>query len=510
MKLSFLFILAFLWGNSAFSQTLSDLSGKTISDIYSSESPIIEKTKLIQNYNSKVKHTSYTSAKVQKQGLDSLFVMDVDTLSGIRMRYTFSYDGQGRQTSVIKSYQQSPSNPWQRSNKDEFVYNGSGNLVTDVLYNWNYVLNKWVEIRKWEFIYNTSGLITQTTISVWDNALHIWIKDQRQNSTYDASSNLIRINYELWNATTSQWEASGKKVFDYVSGKMVQWLSYIKNSQNQIVPHIKITYDFYPNDSIKSLVSQLYYPSNNIWLYLGKTEKFYDSNHDNILSLEYKYDYNNNRWDTIHKNEYLFFPNHHHSIDISFSKDTALSIWVTQSKTSFTEDSNSNVITNSRYFWNSINSVWDPSSKNEFFIDCSASYADLILPIEYEGSCIKAKLDYANQYRGYYYPNLWTYYRHYQYFFSLQTVGIEDNAKVKPEISISPNPSNGRFKITLSNKFKDVNIEIVNIAGKEIYRKKVQNISNFNIELNAPSGLYFIKVQEGSGYYEIHKIIITK
>ena len=109
---------------------------------------------------------------------------------------------------------------------------------------------------------------------------------------------------------------------------------------------------------------------------------------------------------------------------------------------------------------------------------------------------------------GSYYPNMWTYTRHYQYFFSSKTVGIHDNTNTKPEISISPNPSNGKFSITLPEDFKESNVEILNIAGKIIYQKSVQNTNTLNIDLNVPPGLYFIKVQKPKGYYEVFRVAI--
>lgn len=90
--------------------------------------------------------------------------------------------------------------------------------------------------------------------------------------------------------------------------------------------------------------------------------------------------------------------------------------------------------------------------------------------------------------------------------YEINTVGISHNNS-RPAISIYPNPSNGKFQISVGNlqQSENFNLEIFNIEGKQIY----QSInSNSEIELsNQPKGIYFLKIYYGQSIFN-EKIFI--
>ena len=82
--------------------------------------------------------------------------------------------------------------------------------------------------------------------------------------------------------------------------------------------------------------------------------------------------------------------------------------------------------------------------------------------------------------------------------------GIEENL-IHDKINISPNPSNGIFSLTCSERIS--NIEIYDVMGKLIYNSKPQ-IPNPKLDLSDKTkGIYFIKVTNASKIYS-QKIII--
>jgi hypothetical protein len=74
---------------------------------------------------------------------------------------------------------------------------------------------------------------------------------------------------------------------------------------------------------------------------------------------------------------------------------------------------------------------------------------------------------------------------------------------IENSIGISPNPSNGVFEISygLSDKEK-VELEIINSAGKRIYKKRFQDgagMNNHNINLkNVSDGIYSVILSSGN------------
>jgi hypothetical protein len=61
-------------------------------------------------------------------------------------------------------------------------------------------------------------------------------------------------------------------------------------------------------------------------------------------------------------------------------------------------------------------------------------------------------------------------------------------------ITLSPNPSNGRFKIVSNNKNVFKEISIVNAIGQIIYSNTKNSANTIDLELNLPVGIYFVKV----------------
>ena len=81
-------------------------------------------------------------------------------------------------------------------------------------------------------------------------------------------------------------------------------------------------------------------------------------------------------------------------------------------------------------------------------------------------------------------------------------VNIEKNRY--SNISVVPNPTSGKLYINSANKIKD--IEIVDITGKSMMSEKINSFSK-NIDISSlQSGLYFIRINTGSGI-EVMKIV---
>ena len=76
----------------------------------------------------------------------------------------------------------------------------------------------------------------------------------------------------------------------------------------------------------------------------------------------------------------------------------------------------------------------------------------------------------------------------------------------RPELTIYPNPSNGKFQISISNSKYNENFKLViyNIQGKQIFQNTTNSASVIDLN-NQPKGIYFIKVLFGQ--FILNKVI---
>lgn len=70
----------------------------------------------------------------------------------------------------------------------------------------------------------------------------------------------------------------------------------------------------------------------------------------------------------------------------------------------------------------------------------------------------------------------------------------------KFKFEVYPNPNNGSFTINLKEKSNSI-VTIYNISGKAIFNKQFSSSDYFNINIDAPNGLYFVKVETENGTF---------
>lgn len=82
------------------------------------------------------------------------------------------------------------------------------------------------------------------------------------------------------------------------------------------------------------------------------------------------------------------------------------------------------------------------------------------------------------------------------------TLGVNENNALSKEVSLYPNPSSGKFYLDMNfNSSKDVNVEIYDVAGKQISTMEYNNIVGgmYSVDLsNEANGLYTVKISTGT------------
>ena len=83
------------------------------------------------------------------------------------------------------------------------------------------------------------------------------------------------------------------------------------------------------------------------------------------------------------------------------------------------------------------------------------------------------------------------------------TITVQDNLGIdefkKGEFAITPNPSNYKLNIDLANLNSETKIEVYDVLGKRIHSKMLNNVKSSIIVSNWDSGVYLVKITNGSG-----------
>lgn len=91
----------------------------------------------------------------------------------------------------------------------------------------------------------------------------------------------------------------------------------------------------------------------------------------------------------------------------------------------------------------------------------------------------------------------------------LNALGVLNIKEMNDIVSITtyPNPTNGSFFINLKHVYENVRVSMSTVLGKTLYQKKYINKNKLDLEMNYPSGIYFVKVTLENDSTRIFKVI---
>ena len=76
---------------------------------------------------------------------------------------------------------------------------------------------------------------------------------------------------------------------------------------------------------------------------------------------------------------------------------------------------------------------------------------------------------------------------------SITTVGLIEN-KINNAV-VYPNPTDGAFNISLQSVLEEIHITVFNIVGRKVHAATYSNTNSIDLELNQPSGVYFVEIR---------------
>lgn len=88
---------------------------------------------------------------------------------------------------------------------------------------------------------------------------------------------------------------------------------------------------------------------------------------------------------------------------------------------------------------------------------------------------------------------------------SITTVGLEENA-VQHKINVYPNPNNGSFIIDFGHKILEGEVKVLDMQGRVIVSKTINNSTETSMSFDHPAGVYTILVNSAQGQSHIRMI----
>lgn len=77
----------------------------------------------------------------------------------------------------------------------------------------------------------------------------------------------------------------------------------------------------------------------------------------------------------------------------------------------------------------------------------------------------------------------------------------------KNTVSVYPNPSNGKFNVTINSSNQSISINLYNTLGQSIWSKTLTDTFSFDFEIEQPKGIYFLEIVGNNGEKTVVKLI---
>ena len=433
---------------------------------------------------------------------DSICTWRWDTLSigwkPIFKTINMEYDANNNLTSEI--VQLLNGSTWQNRWKNNYTYDSNNNLVKHLYQSW--IVNAWVDgsqnIHTYDENNNQTSHLTQIwNGSEWDNyenSLYTydsnnnqtsyifqiwregaWVNTWLNSDTYDANNNRTIESSHFWNGT--YWENSTQAIRTYdVSNNQISFLSQGGNGSDWTNGSLStFTYDL--NNNQTSILIKSWNGSSWDIILKDTLINAYDSN--NNLASTMRQTWIDSTWQNSNQDIYTYDSNNNQTSYLTqYWNGTG---WLNSRQLTTTYDVNNNPLVQ-------ISKEWDQNNETTYNYQNINTYDSNNF---IKGYSIKS-LDKVGKVVGG--DSIYNYFR-------TVVTGVELENTQEENMTVFPNPSNGKFKILINSNISV--LEIYNMLGKRIYADFSFNQQSSNeIDITGqPKGIYIVKINNGTNTY---------
>lgn len=366
------------------------------------------------------------------------------------------------------------SNTLTEKSRTLYTFNDKNEIIVDLLQRWDFVNEVWKNASRNEFEYNSSGqLTTQIYYNVYNPDNQQWSVYRRVEFDYNADgSQALNAYYELNPETQNLYltyktenriDAYGETILE----QNIQWNSYLK----QEVINYKREKIY---DEQRNLLSQTYINTNLSWdgsqyhveINGEKTENTYSASNQLLTTVGYYYA--NDMFVEDEKFEYTYNTTYPSAVETEYA-----------------------------YSWNGTNSTWKKESKGVLTSNFEVTRDEMILPFGDEGESREVKMYFSYMatelllYQWSVTANDWLEDSKVNVYFSQSEFSSVDDVNA-PKAVVYPNPVSDFIAVRL-NENSIANIRLFDLQGRKLYEAPVNNQSKIDLT-GLANGVYFYQI----------------
>lgn len=326
---------------------------------------------------------------------------------------------------------------------------------------------------------NTNDANQNTPISfsqTWNGTA--WTNKSNYIQTYDAHNNIVSQLWQKWNGSA--------------------WSNYILTSY---------TYDAHDNQIIRLFQD---WDGTN-WINSTKDSSVYDANNNNISTLNLTW--SGSAWTNNRLNLYTFNTNNKQTSNLLLAWSSGA--WVPAYRDTLLYGANGKVRLDSTLSW--VSGVWKKAGNFISTYDASDRIIEYALqgfylsgqpaPIEQKTVFTYYPFDYQASYvTKFWNGSQWLNTDSLHYYYSQVTSGIDQPGLDLQKLVIYPNPASATFNINMLNQTEGSLLELYDALGAMVQSHTLTPHSAIDIA-GLPSGMYFVRVRNGSKTIAAQKIV---
>lgn len=363
-------------------------------------------------------------------------------------KQVFVYNANYEVTERISQKWDFSGEKWLNINKNAFVYDGAGNIISELYYE-SYIPESqtWVASRKFEYVYNSKGEQTSYAYYNWINETNSWRLGTKTEYEENEKGEVILDSYTSWN------DFLKKEVINFKEQKVYD------NNEN-LVMELNIN-------------SNVYFDGTQYYLSVNgdKQEYIYDAN--NRLTSQVWSEYMNDVFVQKEKIDYEYNVTHPEAM-----------------------------ATETGYDWNAVTSTWDKSRKGELTYNFEIQRSELLLPFEEEQNGSREVQMYFNymplEFTGSQWnpaTSSWQLDEKTIVYFTLSEFSSTRDLDAT-RLDVYPNPVTDYLSVKLPANIQKAQFKIMDMQGRVVNERTLTNKTQIDLS-DIVKGIYFYQIATG-------------